>query len=103
VIFRASSPGARAAGIPPKGSRRAPRCDTEADEPLNLTPQQIRRILRQRRFFPKRPCQCCGRVFQPLGRWNCRCLECHALQDEWQPARMARALPARRNGKEQSL
>jgi hypothetical protein len=28
----------------------------------------VREILRRRSRFKKRPCQCCGRIFQPLGR-----------------------------------
>jgi hypothetical protein len=34
------------------------------------------------RIPSKRSCQCCGRAFRPLGRWNCRCEECRLLQDE---------------------
>jgi len=30
----------------------------------------------------KRSCQCCGRTFQPLGRWNCRCEECRRIEDQ---------------------
>jgi hypothetical protein len=47
-----------------------------------LDPRPLREILAQRRRFKLRPCQCCGRSFQPLGRWNCRCEVCRLLQDE---------------------
>ena len=79
------------------GARRAP------DAPETLTAKQIRAILRQRRHFPKRRCQCCGRLFKPVGRWNCRCEDCHLLQDDWQPARLAPVGPPQRKRKALSV
>jgi hypothetical protein len=52
---------------------------------LKLVPRPelpTRQILRRRSRFKPRPCQCCGKIFQPLGRWNCRCEVCRTLQDE---------------------